>query len=126
MLFTTATFILLFLPITLAGFFLIGQRSRSAAAAWLLLASLFFYSYWMPEFTLLLLASIATNFWIGLRLLVAQKADGTGGRLRVWLTLGVIFNLGLLGYFKYANFFVHNLEVLWGTEPLRRAITSTR
>jgi alginate O-acetyltransferase complex protein AlgI len=59
MLFTSAAFALLFLPVVLAGFFLIGRRSRSAAAGWLLLASVFFYGYWMPTFTLLLLASIA-------------------------------------------------------------------
>ncbi len=114
MLFTTAIFVLLFLPITLAGFFLIGHYSRYGAAAWLLMASLFFYGYWMPEFTWLLLGSIGVNFGVGLRLAAARKAGAHPGHLRAWLTLGVVFNLGLLGYFKYANFFVQNLEYLLG------------
>lgn len=116
MLFTTATFILLFLPTTLVGFFVLGARSRSVAAAWLLLASLFFYGYWMPEFTLLLLLSIGINFWIGLRMLAALRSGSSRVVLQRWLTVGVFFNLGLLGYFKYANFFVQNIEQLVGTE----------
>lgn len=119
MLFTTATFVLLYLPVTLIGFFLIGGRSHAAAAGWLFLSSLFFYGYWMPLFTLLLVASIGVNFGIGLRIL---RARGGGANdhpastaTRRWLALGVTFNLGLLGYFKYANFFVDNLNVALGS-----------
>jgi len=64
-LFTTATFIGLFLPLVLVGFFGIARFSREAAALWLFVASVFFYGYWMPEFTLLLMSSIAGNFWVG-------------------------------------------------------------
>ena len=113
MLFTTPTFILLFLPITLAGFFLIGRRWHGAAAAWLFLASLFFYGYWMPEFTLLLVASIAANFVVG-RHIATQVHGGPKGRAKRWLVLGLTLNLALLAYFKYANFFVGNLNALLG------------
>jgi alginate O-acetyltransferase complex protein AlgI len=119
MLFTTATFVLLYLPLTLLGFFFLGRRSPSAAAGWLFLASLFFYGYWMPQFTLLLLLSIGVNFWVGLRILKALPSAGAGGSTALakrWLVAGVVFNLGLLAYFKYANFFVDNLEWLAGTE----------
>jgi alginate O-acetyltransferase complex protein AlgI len=121
MLFTTATFVLLYLPLTLLGFFLLGRRSPSAAAGWLFLASLFFYGYWMPQFTLLLLLSIGMNFWVGLRILkaLAGAGSGTGAKpapAKRWLVAGVVFNLGLLAYFKYANFFVDNLEWLAGTQ----------
>ena len=119
MLFTNATFIALFLPIVLIGYFLIGRRSEQFAALWLFAASVFFYGYWMPEFTLLLLASIAVNFTIGGRI-GAAWGSGSGGvartRLRRWLTAGIVFNLGLLGYFKYANFFVDNLNATLGAE----------
>ncbi len=64
-LFTTATFICLFLPIVLTGFFCIARISHATAALWLFVASVFFYGYWMPEFTVLLLASISGNFLIG-------------------------------------------------------------
>lgn len=109
MLFTTVPFALLFLPLTLLGFFAWARVSHAAAAAWLLVASLFFYGFWMPEFTLLLVGSIACNFALGLRLV--RQPLGQRGR---WLTAGVVFNLGLLGYFKYANFFVSSLNSATG------------
>jgi alginate O-acetyltransferase complex protein AlgI len=113
MLFTTANFILLFLPITLAGFFLLGRRWPGAAAAWLFAASVFFYGYWMPEFTLLLLGSIAVNFFIGRH--IAERVHGgdkpAGKR---WMIVGVVLNLALLAYFKYANFFIDNLNAVLG------------
>lgn len=118
MLFTTVPFVLLFLPLTLAGFFAIGRRSHNAAAGWLFLASLFFYGFWMPEFTLLLLGSIAVNFWVGLRIARCHSGDAPslGLGARQWLVIGVALNLGVLAYFKYANFFLGNLNAVLGTE----------
>lgn len=114
MLFTTAAFVLAFLPLALAGFFLLGRHSPRAAAAWLFAVSLFFYGWWMPEFTLLLLGSIGTNFWLGMR--IARRLEaGARSAARRWLVAGVAFNLLLLGYFKYANFFLDNLGALLGT-----------
>jgi alginate O-acetyltransferase complex protein AlgI len=113
MLFTTVPFLLMFLPLVLAGFFLLGRWRPSLAALWLLLASLFFYGFWMPEFVLLLLGSIAMNFAIGMR--IAHAEDATRAR-RAWLVLGVTLNLALLGYFKYANFFVANVNAVFGAE----------
>ena len=115
MLFTTAVFALIFLPIVLIGFFWIGRHSRQGAAVWLLAASVFFYGYWMPEFTLLLLASIVVNFWIGLQLMAANAARRTS-RARGWLTAGIVVDLSLLAYFKYANFFIGNVNALLGVQ----------
>lgn len=115
MLFTTAAFLLLFLPVTLVGFFVLGRRSHAAAAGWLFLASLFFYGYWMPMFTLLLLASIGTNFVAG-RHIAQRVRSGAQTEAKRWLVLGLVFNLGLLGYFKYANFFIDNLHALFGVQ----------
>lgn len=116
MLFTTAAFICLFLPITLAGFFGIARFSHTGAALWLFVASVFFYGYWMPEFTLLLLGSIVGNFFIGSKISSLVDADGANQRARSksWLVLGVAVNLVLLGYFKYANFFIDNLNAALG------------
>ncbi|MFM9916853.1 MAG: MBOAT family O-acyltransferase [Rhizobacter sp.] len=111
MLFTTVVFTLLFLPIAWAGFFALGRRSPPAAAAWLFLASLVFYSFWLPEATLLLVASIAFNFFCGGRIAHARQAVG-----RRWLIVAVCANLAVLAYFKYANFFVANLSHLLGTQ----------
>ena len=113
MLFTTAAFVYVFLPLVLAGFFLIaGRIGPSAAAAWLFIASLVFYGVWMPAYVLLLLGSIVANYGLGRRI----AAAGAGSPLaRRWLALGVAANLGLLAYYKYANFFVDNLNLALGT-----------
>jgi alginate O-acetyltransferase complex protein AlgI len=88
-----------------------------AAAAWLFLASLFFYGYWMPEFTLLLVGSICANFFVGMRIARTREKSVAGERrnpAKPWLVAGVAGNLVLLGYFKYANFFVDNLNAALG------------
>ncbi|XVJ68837.1 MAG: MBOAT family protein [Rhizobacter sp.] len=118
MLFTTVPFVLLFLPLTLAGFFALGRYSQRAAAAWLFFASLFFYGFWMPEFTLLLLGSIAMNFVVGLHI-AKGHARGTQPTMlspKVWLVLGVTLNILVLAYFKYANFFLNNLNAVMGSD----------
>ena len=117
MLFTTATFICLFLPVVLAGFFGIARFNHAAAALWLFVASVFFYGYWMPEFTVLLLASISGNFLIGVQISSLSDAYDAKKRTRSkrWLTFGIIANLVLLSYFKYANFFIENLNDALGS-----------
>jgi D-alanyl-lipoteichoic acid acyltransferase DltB (MBOAT superfamily) len=114
-LFSSYEFALLFLPIVLIGFYLIGTRGHTEAAiAWLVGASLFFYGWWNPAFLGLLLASILGNFafgrWLG---------PGSGQKPRVrwlllWLAIGA--NLVLLGYFKYANFFLDSADRLFGLD----------
>lgn len=115
MLFTTTVFVLAFLPLTLLGFFVLGRKSPQTAAAWLFFASLFFYGYWMPQYTLLLLASIVVNFGVGLQ--IARTASSAKPLAsRAWLTIGIVFDLSLLAYFKYTNFFVGNLNQLTGSD----------
>ncbi len=118
MLFTTATFAFLFLPIVLIGYYLLGARSRSLTTLWLFIASLFFYGYWLPEFTLLLLLSIAGNFVCGVAIARANGRTDPPGKTvagKAWLVVGIVFNLGMLGYYKYANFFVDNVNAVFGT-----------
>lgn len=117
MLFTTAAFICVFLPVTLIGFFAIARFSHARAALWLFVASVFFYGYWMPVFTLLLLASITGNFWVGTRIASLANADDDRKRAQAtgWMVFGVAANLTLLGYFKYANFFVDNFNAAVGS-----------
>ena len=107
MLFHSQPFILGFLPVCLAGCFLLGQAAgRVAAHAWLLAASLFFYGWWNPPFVLLLLGSITANFTLGehiLRLAAAARHAAA----RRWLALGVAANLAVLAWFKYADFLLH-------------------
>lgn len=97
MLFNSKLFVLGFLPVALGGFLLLG-RSRQLALLWLLACSLFFYAWWRPELLLLLLVSIGVNFAVA-GLLMRSRQGG------IWLTIGICFNLCLLGWFKYAGMF---------------------
>lgn len=113
MLFNSAEFIFIFLPLTLAGFYYLNPYRHELAIAWLTLASLAFYAYWNPAYVLLLLASASVNFAAG-RALAGLHQDRIGGRR--WLLAAAIgFDLGLLGYYKYANFFVDNVGLVTGT-----------
>lgn len=105
MLFNSIQFLALFLPITMLGFFWLGARSRSAAAWWLALASLVFYAGWSWRYVPLLLASVGFNFTCGLLL---SRCRGKPVAGKVCLASGIATNLLLLGYFKYADFFIVN------------------
>lgn len=128
MLFNSFEFILAFLPITFFVYFwLNGIKMVIAGKTWLVLSSLFFYSWWNVAYLPLILTSMLVNYAIGTSLgsggegsRKAALASMVGGSLvgggvvskKVVLTAGIIFNLGLLGYFKYADFFVVNLNDL--------------
>jgi alginate O-acetyltransferase complex protein AlgI len=112
MLFNSHSFIFLFLPTVLLGYFALGRRRHLAPVVWLTLASLVFYAFGGWRFVPLLLASIAFNYGVG-HLLIARKL-GPGTRLAV-LTIGVTGDLVVLGIFKYAGFFAANLNALFST-----------
>ncbi len=105
MLFSSLTFILGFLPITLAVVFLTRKigGARAAIAA-LLVASLIFYAWQTPVYIFLIAASLITNFFLGRRIIT--------GRSRAVLAIGVAFNLALLGWFKYIGLFSSTLSDL--------------
>lgn len=115
MLFNSYLFIFLFFPITLIGMFCLGKYSHRLAALWLVLASLTFYAEWDAHFVLLLLGSIMFNYgasyWIGL-----QRNAGSNRQARYALAFAIIANLLLLGYFKYANFFITSTNQLLGSD----------
>ena len=105
MLFNSYSFLLLFLPVTAIVFFRLGAYCRPLAAAWLGAASLFFYGYWNPAYVGLLLISIFFNYGIGYAL--AREHDTDRNRRKNFiLTTGIVADLLLLGYYKYANFFL--------------------
>ncbi len=114
MLFNSHIFIFLFLPLVAAAFFVIGRVSQSWAAAWLAAASLFFYAYWSPKYVVLLLGSVLFNFAIAGA--IFRSPVILGWHRRRWLlTLAVATDLLLLGYFKYANFFLGSFGQFTGT-----------
>jgi alginate O-acetyltransferase complex protein AlgI len=110
MLFASPHFLFLFLPCAAAGFFLIGRSGRPALAlAWLVAASLVFYSQADPWFVLVLLASLAWNYTAG-RILGRRPS-------RPLLGLAIAGNLGVLAWFKYAGFFADLVNALSGAAP---------
>jgi D-alanyl-lipoteichoic acid acyltransferase DltB (MBOAT superfamily) len=116
-LFNSTPFILGFLPLSLTGFFLAGRCGDTRWALWwLVAASLFFYGWRNPPFVLLLAGSIAANYGLGQRILHAAAA-GRQATARRWLVAGLVLDLGLLGWFKYANFLLHLLAP--AAPPLR-------
>ncbi len=106
MLFNSYEFLLLFLPITLIGYFWIGAFNRVLAATWLGLMSLFFYGWWDVRYIPLLLASIVINFSFG-KAIAGYATRPEGRRL---LVLAIVTDLGLLAWFKYAGFFARSLN----------------
>jgi alginate O-acetyltransferase complex protein AlgI len=117
MLFNSYAFLFVFLPITVCGYFLVGRRHQLAAAAFLVLASLFFYGWWNPKYVALLLISVAVNYIAGTA--TARAVSRGSMRAAKWTTVaGITFDLVLLGYYKYANFFVDNLSALAGVQGI--------
>ena len=118
MLFNSYAFVLAFLPAVVLGYFAIARFSGFAANAFLAGASLFFYAWWKVDFLWILLGSVAVNYFVGHRL----SRDAAAGRNERWvLVAGIAFNLALLGYFKYTDFFIANVDAVTGANlPLLR------
>ena len=109
MLFNSFEFILIFLPITFLVFFFLSHLGKGEASRiWLLGASLFFYGWWEPVYVPLILSSIIFNFGISQTFLKLKSKNHFFPQS--CLVIGVLSNLALLGYFKYADFFIENFN----------------
>lgn len=108
MLFNSYTYIFLFLPIVAVVYFAL-NRGKSALAGkyWLVAASLFFYSWWDVRYLPLLLGSLLVNYQVGKAL--GQKRWGKSA-----LVVALVANIAFLGYFKYADFFINNINYASG------------
>ena len=112
MLFNSYDFLFLFLPVVLAGYFLLGRTKKNGLAnVWLIFASLVFYAYWDWQFLPVLLVSMIGNYFFAGRIQTAFAA-GCRRACHRWFLLGIAFDLGMLGYYKYMSFFVKNLDRL--------------
>ncbi|MBU6448378.1 MAG: MBOAT family protein [Rhodospirillales bacterium] len=98
MLFNSYSFVFVFLPLSLAGFYGFSRFGRSIGAAWLILTSFTFFGIWNPRYIPLLLASIIFNFGIGMRLHANSKRPA---RQKAWLIFGIITDIAVLIYYKY-------------------------
>ncbi len=115
MLFNSYAFILGFMPLTLLLFH--GLRAAGlprSSIGLLALLSLGFYGWWNPIYLLLIVPLIAANF--ALAASIVPRAGRRPRAAKPLLLLGIVLNLATLGYFKYANFFVDNLNALAGLD----------
>lgn len=111
MVFASNVFIL-FMAVVLPIYALAVRRWPESGKYLLIGLSLFFYSYWLPIYLLLLLGSIGVNFALGQAMLASRDL----WRRRAIAAAGIAANLGLIGYFKYAGFFLDNIHALLGIE----------
>ncbi len=111
MLFNSFEYILLFLPITVVIYFYLNKlRLTEAAIVTLIFASLIFYSWWNIAYLPLLLFSVLFNYTVGH--IVSKQARYQKSAL----VFGIIINLGLLGFFKYTDFLIENINQISGSQ----------
>jgi alginate O-acetyltransferase complex protein AlgI len=101
MIFSSYEFIFVFLPVAFVGYFIVARYSYLLAALWLGVASLAFYGYWNPKFLIVLGSSILFNYVAGYAISRIAGAPRT-----IATTVAIAVNLLVLGFFKYANFFI--------------------
>jgi len=115
LLFNSYEFIFLFLPITFFIYFYLNKnRLTEASKGFLVVSSLFFYSWWNIVYLPIILVSMVFNYVIGASLSKDEQHKKISKKQL--LTVGVIANIGLLGYFKYSDFFIGNLNFVLGSE----------
>lgn len=111
MVFSSAEFVFGFLPIVLLLYVLARQHlGRIRTIQFLIVASLFFYGWWNPVYVLLIGGSIVFN-WV-----VSRRLHRGSPQRRLFLILGIVANVLLLGYFKYTNFLIGNVNWITGAE----------
>ena len=115
MIFSTYRFIFAFLPITFFGYFLLNRlKYQSLGKIWLVLCSLYFYAQGSPSFFPFFLGSITGNYLVGTKLI---NLEGEQKTQKKWLlAIGILGNVGLLGYYKYTDFFIENWNALTGSD----------
>jgi alginate O-acetyltransferase complex protein AlgI len=102
MVFSSSLFLLYFFPVFLIVYFLLPRAAKNIFA---LIASILFYAWGAPSFVFVVLGSIILDFFL------VQLMDRKSGSIRHWLlAASMILNIGLLLYFKYANFFIENFN----------------
>ena len=116
MLFNSYVFVLLFLPLCVTGYFLLNRFRAGAANVFLLGMSLWFYGYLNPKYLAIICSSIVINYLLCLLMRRFGRENAAQGRRKGILILGILINLGILGYFKYADFFISNFNAVFRTD----------
>ena len=116
MIFSTYQFFLVFLPIVFAGYFILLQfKYARLAKIWLVLASFYFYAQGSTDFFPFFLGSVFGNYICGTSL---SKMNNKTQHMekKLLMAVGVLANVGLLGYYKYTDFFIQNVNNIAGTD----------
>ena len=109
MVFSSITFLYYFLPILLIFYFIVPTKMKNLV---LLIFSLLFYFYGEPRYIGILILSVLVNYFCGI--LIGRN---TNRNIRkILFILNIIFNVGLLFYFKYTDFFISNINLLFGSD----------
>ena len=111
MVFSSYIFIFVFLPIVLAGYYILSMLKNGIYQKLFLTgASLFFYGYFNIRYAPLIVCSILVNYVVARMMKYVR-----GGWRTFWFVAGVLYNIVLLGYFKYYDFFVQNINAVFHT-----------
>lgn len=108
MLFNSFYFIFIFLPIVLSLYFILNRYNDKLSKILLIISSLYFYGYFHKYYILIILGSIFLNYFYSLVIVKYQK--------KLVLYIGVVLNLVILGYYKYLDFLIENVNIILGKE----------
>ena len=108
MVFSSILFLLYFLPVFMLVYVLLPQKAKNY---WALLVSILFYAWGAPSFLYVVLSTSIIDFYLVQALYKSEQQQ----RKKLFLTISVLLNLGLLAYFKYANFFIENVNAALGS-----------
>ena len=109
MVFSSLTFLYIFLPVTLVIYYIVPKQLRNL---FILISGLFFYAWGEPIYVFVLIASTMIDYFAGL---VIYKAGDRQALRKVALIISMVMNLSLLGFFKYSNFIIENINNIFGT-----------
>nr|WP_312430686.1 MBOAT family O-acyltransferase [Lacrimispora sp.] len=107
MVFSSITFLYYFLPLVIGVYFACLKKLKNSA---LLISSLIFYGWGEPKYIVFMVLSIVVNYFLGL--LIERYSGSVWGKR--WLLVSLVFSLGMLGYFKYVDFFIANINSVTG------------
>src|SRR5574344_456568 len=116
MLFNSVDYFIFFLPISIfVYFFFLNKRLFIASKVCLLFCSIFFYCYWKFDYVWILLASILFNFRAGTIFSQLHKKENKDSIKKILLTICISFNVALLAYYKYTDFFIADINLIFDT-----------
>ena len=116
MLFNSYEFIFFFLPITFFIFFYLNSKKLTQVSkGFLVFSSLFFYSWWNIIYLSLIVISMMFNYIMGISLIDYDEYRKKVSKKQL-LSIGIVVNVGLLGYFKYADFFINNINCVFNID----------